>query len=138
MLFERLERVALIVLGADSKDYPATRQVAGIFLKGDKRFARGASLPEDQSGQTVIADHTAPDRIVEVKHEAFGRPSLLGADQSTDEIAVERRRNRRDLLFAVMPEHRVVPRLEPVRDSAIVDRQDIDTGLVGHGPQFAV
>ena len=94
MLLERLQRVRLVVLGAHREDDAALGQIARVVLERDEGFAGGAALAEDDAFQAVVADHAAPQRVVEIEHQALRRAALLGGKQPADQIAVERRRGR--------------------------------------------
>ena len=95
MLLERLHRVGFVVLGADGQDDAAAAEFAGVFLEGGIGLTEGAALAEGDALQPVIADDAAPDGVVQVEHQAFERPALLGRDPAADEVAVERRGGRR-------------------------------------------
>ena len=61
-----------VVLGAHSKNNTAFLQFFDVSLKINERFARNAFAKND-AVQPVVADHTAPERIVEVHHQATAR-----------------------------------------------------------------
>ena len=135
MLLERRQRIGLVVLGAHGEDDAALGEIARIGLERDEGFAGGAALAEHDAFETVIADDAAPQRVVEIEHQALRRAALLGGKQPADEIAVERRGRRRHLLLGAMPEHRIVPAVQPVLDHAGVESEKVDAGFVGEMPQ---
>jgi len=77
VFLERLDRVGFVVLRADREDDSAPRQLAGVFLKRDKRLAEGVALADDQAFEAIIADHAPPEGVVEIEHQALGRAALL-------------------------------------------------------------
>ena len=52
------------------------------------RFAGRASLAEDDAVEPVVADHAAPQRVVEIEDKTFLRQSALRGEDAGDEIAV--------------------------------------------------
>ena len=88
MFIERLQRVGLVVLGANGQDHAATAEFADIFLERGVGLTERAALAEGDAFQTVIADHAAPEGVVEIKHETFERPALLRGNPAADQIAV--------------------------------------------------
>ena len=88
MLLERLQRVGLVVLGAHRQDHAATAEFASIFLKRGIGLTERAALADVDAFQTVVADHAAPERVVQVEHEALGGSSLLGGEPAADQVAI--------------------------------------------------
>ena len=78
------------------------------------RLADAAALADDDAGEAVVADHAAPEGVVEVEHEALPRPAAGGGEEPRHELAVERPRLRGDLHLGLQPAARVVPGVEPV------------------------
>jgi hypothetical protein len=138
MLVERRQRVGLVILRAHCQNDAASGKIAGVTLEGDKGLTLGAALTEPDAFQPVITDDAAPQRVVEVEHQAFRRPALLRRDQPQDQLAIGGDRGGRDLLLSPMPQHGVVPVADPVLSSAIVKRQNIDAIGVGQISQARV
>ncbi len=135
---EGFQPVRLIVFGAQCQDHAAACQFPAVVLEGEVCLAAGAALADDDALQPVVANDATPERIVEVENQAFGRAALVGGEQAGEQIAVERGGSRGDLLLGVVPEGGVVPGGEPVAGDAIVQRQEIDAGFVGHLPKQRV
>ncbi len=127
MLLERLQRVGFVVLGADGEDHAATAEFAGVFLERGVGFAERAALAEGDAFQPVIADHAAPDGVVQVQHEAFEGAALLGRQPAADQIAVERAGGGRDFLLGAVPQRGIVPFADPVAGGAVIDGENVDT-----------
>ena len=64
--------------------------------------------------EPVVADHPAPQRVVEVEHQAFPGLAAGGGDQPRRELAVGRGRLGGDLHLGLQPAHLVEPGVEPV------------------------
>ena len=115
---------------------PRRAQFARIVLERDKRLAQRAALAEHDAVQAVVADDAAPERVVEVEHQAFERAPLLGREPAADQIAIQRRGGRSDLLLRAVPQPRIVParrcRLEPPGRRAPGDRRPSASAIVAH------
>ena len=53
-----------------------------------KRLADRIALAEDDTGKPVIAYDAAPERIVEIEHQAFAALADRGGQQSGDMIGI--------------------------------------------------
>ena len=133
MFLERFQRVGFVVLGADGQDHAATAEFADVFLERGVGLAERGALAERDAFQTVIADHAAPEGVVEIEHEAFERPALLRGDPAADQIAVQRAGGRRDFLLRAVPQCRIVPFADSVAGGAVIDGEDIDAFGLRHG-----
>ena len=71
MPLKRCQRVLFVVLRADGEDDAAPRKLQGIALQGNMGLTDGAALPQHNAFQSIIADHAAPQRVVQVQHQAF-------------------------------------------------------------------
>ena len=117
---------------------PAPGQCGRIGLEAREGLAQRTALADDDASQPVIADHAAPERIVQVKHQAFGRATLRGRQQARHQVAVQARGERRHLLFGAVPEHRIMPSVHPVFGRAGVQGQEVDAVLARGLPQLQV
>jgi hypothetical protein len=95
-------------------------------LEGRIGLARGAALSQDKPFDAVVADNTAPERVIEIEDQAFTREPARGRDNPSHEIAVKRRNKRPDSLFRLMPVNRVAPggAPGPCRLAVHVDQKD--------------
>src|SRR4051812_6362142 len=135
MLVERQPGILLVVLRADGEDDPALRQGFGVALERSERLAAGTPLAQQYAFEAVVADHSAPHRVVEVENEAFRRAADPGGDDPGDELAVHRRGGGRDLLPGPMPQGRIVPRIEAVGTDRLVDGEEVHLVLLGSGAE---
>src|SRR5690348_17308728 len=78
------------------------------------RLAARAALAEHQPFDALLADRPAPERVVEVEHQALLRETAPGRDDAHQHVAIERGRRRRDLVFALQPARAIEPRLDAV------------------------
>ena len=93
------------------------------MLKGEMRFAGGAALAQNDAVEPVVADHAAPQRVVEIEHQTFLRQAPLSREDAGGEIAVEGRGLRRDFELALKP----APDVEPGVDAVALARaRDIE------------
>ena len=88
MFLERFERVGFVVLGANGQDHAATAEFADVLLERGVGLTERAALAEGDAFQPVIADHAAPDGVVEIKHETFEGPALFRSNPAAHQIAV--------------------------------------------------
>ncbi len=92
------------------------------------------ALAEHDAFQAVVADHAAPNRIVQVQHEAFERPALFRREPAADQIAIHRRGGGHDLLLGAVPQGGSCHLPMPSRSGAIIDGQNIDAVRLRHCP----
>ena len=138
VFFERFERVGFVVLGADGEDDAAAGEILGVFLDGGEAFAEGAALADGDAVHAVIADDAAPERVVEIEHQAFIGAALVGGDQARDEFAVAGREGGGDFLLGAMPEGGIVPGVQPVAGRGGVEGDEIDAVGIGQRSQRLV
>ena len=103
-----------VVLGADGQDDSALLELLGVMLQGEMGFAGRASLAEHDAVEPVVADHAAPQRIVEIEHQTFLRQAPLRGEDARGEIAVRGRRLRGDFELALKPAPDVEPGVNPI------------------------
>jgi len=77
-------------------------------------FAGGASLAEHDAVDPVVADDAAPQRVVEIEHQAFLRQPPLRSENTRDQFAVHRCGLRCDFELALKPAPNVEPGVHPV------------------------
>ncbi len=104
----------------------------------DKGLAECAALAEHQTLDPVIADHAAPNRIVEIHHQRLVRAAAVRGDEAHDEVAVHRRGGRGDLLLGAVPQLGIMPGGDAVARCLLVERQDIDPLAIGSPPQLGI
>ena len=138
MVGERLDGVGLVVLGAYGEDDAAAGLFAGIVLQGEEGLAERAALAEHDAVHAVIADDAAPERVVEIEHQAFERTALAGGGDAGDELAVHGRGGEGDFLFGAVPEAGIVPGAQPIAGGAVVEREKVDSGGIGERTQRSV
>ena len=92
MIAEGKARVVLVVLAADRKNDASRPKLQRHPLYGKKGFARGGSLAELDSCKPVVANHAAPKRVIEVKHQALPRKSAGRRNSPRYDIAVDRQK----------------------------------------------
>src|SRR6185437_16443006 len=73
MLSEGLASGRVLVLRADGEHDSTLPEIEGEGLDGEEGFARRGPLPEHDSIEPVIADHAAPERIVEIEDQNLPR-----------------------------------------------------------------
>ena len=123
MIAKRGLRDPGVVLGADGQDDSALLELLGVMLQGEMGFARRASLAEHDAVEPVVADHAAPQRVVEIEHQTFLRQAPLRGEDAGGEIAIRRRGLRRDFQLALKP----APDVEPGVDSVpLAGARDIE------------
>ena len=73
------------ILAANGQQDAALLQCLGVALEGEERLALAVALAEADAAQAVVADHAAPERVVEIQHEALLRqvPSAPPASEAT-------------------------------------------------------
>ena len=103
-----------IVLGADGQDDAALLELLGVMLQCEMGFPGGASLPQHDAVEPVVPNHAAPQRVVEIEHQTFLRQAPQGGEDAGGEIAIKRRRLRRDFQLALKPAPDVEPGVDPV------------------------
>ena len=103
-----------VVLGADGQDDAPFLELLGVMLQGKMRFAGGAALAQNDAVESVVADHPAPQCVVEIEHQTFLRQAPLGGKNAGGEIAVKGRGLRRDFELALKPARGVEPGVDPV------------------------
>ena len=114
MIAKRGFRDLGVVLGADGQDDAALLELLGVMLQGEMGFAGRASLAEHDAVEPVVPDHAAPQRVVEIEHQTFLRQAPQGGEDAGGEIAIRRRRLRRDFQLALKPAPDVEPGVDPV------------------------
>ena len=100
-----LEHVGLVVLAAHGQDHPRAGQFADALLEEEVGIARIVAADADALG-ALFAQHTAPQRIVEVEYKALaplheGRPALRG--EPVPEIGLQPWADRRPRKEPVAP-----------------------------------
>ncbi len=103
-----------VVLGADGQNDSPFFELLGVILQGEVRFAGRAPLPEDDAVEPVVADHAAPQGVVEIEDQTFLRQPALSGEDAGDEIAVKGRRLRSDFQLALKPAPDVEPGVNSV------------------------
>src|SRR6185437_13502607 len=98
-----------VVLRANRQDDATVFELLDIALNGEMRLAERATLAQHDALDSIIAQHAAPQRVVEIEDKAFLRKTALRGNDSSDQLARERRRRRRDLELALQPAHGVKP-----------------------------
>ena len=112
-----------VVLGADGQNDAALLELLGVTLQGEMGFAGRASLAEHDAVEPIVPDHAAPQRVVEIEHQTLLRQAALSGEDAGGEVAVERRRLRRDFQLALKP----APDVEPGVDSVpLAGARDIE------------
>ena len=71
MLFENFLGDVFAVLAAHGQQDAALLQGLGVVLEGEKGLALAVALAEADAAQAVVADHAAPEGVVEIEHEAL-------------------------------------------------------------------
>ena len=77
-------------------------------------FAGAASFTEHDAVKSVVTDHAAPQRVVEIEHQTLLRQAPLGSEDAGGEIAVKGRCLRRDFQLALEPASHVEPGIDSV------------------------
>ncbi len=113
MLFERTAGYRVIVFRADGNKNAPLPELQGQPLNGQKRFSLGIALPNKNAFQPIIPDHSAPNRIVEVEHQAFACLAANGPEQPSYRIGIDRAavRGKRELVR--YPLERIEPSVDP-------------------------
>ena len=103
-----------VVLGADGENDAPLLELLGVMLQGEMGFACRAAFAQHDAVNPVVADHAAPQRVVEIEHQTFLRQAPQGGENAGGEVAVEGRRLRRDFQLALKPAPDVEPGVDPV------------------------
>src|SRR5947209_14086997 len=81
MSLERLNSFLEVVLAANCQQYSALGQRLHILLKSPECLPTSRSCTDLDAFEPVVADNTAPQCVVKIKHEHFlGRHTKSGAD----------------------------------------------------------
>src|SRR5579859_4558648 len=70
-LLKRLDGLVVVILARDGEKHSAIRKRENRFLKGLKGFSTWRSVSDLDPVDPVLAYNTAPERVVEVKHQDF-------------------------------------------------------------------
>ena len=110
MFAERQDGGGVLVLADHGENDPAPLELANEGLEGDERLAL-VELAKRDALETVVADHAAPERVVEVEDHAFRDHARSG------EHCVEQRlgEQRKMLEPAGRLRHVPHPRVQPLR-----------------------
>ncbi len=135
---EGFQRVGLVVLGTHGEDDAALGQIAGVTLEVHEGLAGGAALAQYDAFEPVVTDDSAPERVVEIEHEAFERPPLPRREQPPNQITVKRREPGVNVLLRPVPQDRVIPGVQPVFGGVPVDRDQVDAFRVGMDTQVLI
>ncbi len=71
MLLKRLDGLLVVVLAANGQQHAAFGQGKQVLLEGLEGFAAGRGIADFDAVQTVVADHPAPQGVVQVQHRHF-------------------------------------------------------------------
>ena len=135
---EGFKRVRLVVLGADRQQDAALAEALHIALKVHEGFAGRTALAEHKALNAVVADHAAPQRVVEIEHEAFLAATEPGGDEARDLLAVHLGGAGMNFLLGVQPKAGVVPVGETFDGAEAVERDQVDTFFDGGGAKALV
>ena len=118
-----------VVLRAHRQDHPAVLQPLRVALQLEVGLADGAALAQDQSFDAHVADHAAPQRIVEIEYRALARPAALRRDDTCRQFAEAPGRLRGNLHLALQPARGVEPGVEAIARAGPGDIQQRDAVL---------
>jgi len=88
MIAKRNFRDLGVILRADGQNDAAVLELLGVVLQSKMRFAGRASLSEHDAVEPVVADHPAPQCIIEIEHQAFLRQAPQGGKDASGKIAI--------------------------------------------------
>ncbi len=111
---EHLLRDVRIILRADRQDDAALCQPLCKTLQRKVCLAGGAPLAQDDALQAIIADHSAPQRVVEVQHQALARMAAQGGEDPCHVFAIGRDRRGCDQHPGLQPASRIEPDMQSV------------------------
>ena len=80
MLLERFFGLVFVVLAADADDDAALLELLYPHLKLSERLANAQAVTQLDAFHAIVADDTAPLRVVQVEDEAFLKLPLDGTD----------------------------------------------------------
>src|SRR5579862_5478035 len=109
MIPERAPRCGVVILGANSDDDAAIAQRQNIALETLIGLAGCIALSEQNPAQTVVADDAAPQRIVEVEHQAAAREAADRGHNAAHVVGVQRHEVLIERQFREIPLPRAVP-----------------------------
>ena len=78
---ENLLGDVFLVLAAHGQDHAPLLQALDVLLEGHVGFAFGLALAQADALEAVVADHAAPERIVQVQHQALLAQAQVGRHQ---------------------------------------------------------
>jgi hypothetical protein len=114
VLLERKASIHRLVLAADGQQHTARAERAEVLLKGLERLTARIALAELDAAKAGVSDHAAPERVVEVEHQAFATAPERAGDDRGNGLRVVGGEFERDWLFGLVPEPTVVPAGDPV------------------------
>ncbi len=148
MAGESAARHGVVVLGGHRQDHAAALQIERQVLDGEERLTARAALAQGQVLHAVIADHPAPQGIVEIEHQGLARLSARRAEQPSHPVGVKAGQlaGERQLVGEVA--HRIEPALgshrlgqggdvQHQRPASIGERQDARVRLGDQPPARA-
>ncbi len=144
-MIEGGERALGIVLRADGKQDAPLAQRPAIELEGLEGLAPRRALADHDPLDAVVADHPAPERVVEIEHQHLAGQAAHGGEDPRHLIAEPRPRRRAHMLLGMEPHEPVLQRVEPFglgRGDRIEDQHPLLAGgadqpvlhLGHHGP----
>ncbi|OBK34775.1 hypothetical protein A5658_11030 [Mycobacterium sp. 1245111.1] len=71
MALESIKCNVLVILGTHCKNHSAFGEFQCVALQAEKGFPQSTPLAQYNPFQSVVANDATPERIVEVKHQAF-------------------------------------------------------------------
>ena len=114
MLFERQARIGRFVLARHGQQDASLAKSAQVLLERLERLTARASLTELDSRETGVADHSAPQCVVEIQHHDLSTAAEGTSDDARDRLHVLDHQIERHRLFGFEPQARVVPAADAV------------------------
>ena len=109
MLPERRSRHLVGVLGRHGEHNAALAQRQSHLLHGQGGRAGGIALRDLDALKPVIANHAAPNRVVQVQDEALAAAATQGCQQSADMVGINRQADVGKRQLGQVPLRRRVP-----------------------------
>ena len=134
---ERLERHLGVVLRADGQHDAAAGELLERDLEVDIGLAGGAAA-EGDAGKPVVADHPAPEGVVEVEHQAAPRQAEPGREHRRGVAGEQRQRIGRVGHLRHVPAAVVEPVARPEPPGEGGDVEEADVALRGEVGEAAV
>ena len=97
---------AQVVLAAHRQDDAASCKQSRIALESQEGFAAGRALAKVNAVDAVVANHAAPQGVVQIQYQAFARQADTSRGDASQLVAIQRREVGTDQLFGLMPAHR--------------------------------